>query len=116
MAEGRRRFDARAPQAAAALVIAVALWSIARAREPARATVPVRIPGFEFAPTRLWAVVEGPAGSLAALRMRPPTLRVDQARGSTVTLRMVTPEDVELPAGVRGVRVHAVLGHRPPPP
>ena len=90
-----------------------ALWVVARASEPARATLPVRDGEGVFSPGTVRAVVEGPAGSLVALRVRAPALRPG-ARGNT-GFPVLGPEDVALPAGVRGVRVQEVLVQLPPP-
>jgi len=113
MAEGRQR-AARAPQVAVALAIAVALWAAARAREPGRATVPVRDDDGVFSTGTVRAVVEGPTGSLVALRVRAPALR--PGTRSNTGVPVLTPDDIELPTGVRGVRVQEVLVRLPPPP
>lgn len=103
------------PQKVAGAVAAVALWLFVRAEEPARAYVPVRVlgraaPAFAAA-GGVYAFVEGSAGTLALLAVRPPVLRARAAArvtagGGTPALRA---EDVILPRGLRGLAVRGVV-------
>jgi hypothetical protein len=105
MPEGRRRPSIRWPQLAAATVVGVTLWLVARGREPARATVPVDDAHGRYPARSVHAVVEGPAASLLTLRIHPPVLRDDVRAGA----RALTPRDVDLPEGMDDVTVRAVV-------
>jgi hypothetical protein len=113
MPDARRRPGPRLPQLAAALALAVALWLVARGREPVRATVLVDDGRRAFAPGAVHAVVEGPAASVLALRVRPPALRGDAPDGPSG--RGLAPRDVELPDGMGDVTVREVLVRAPAP-
>ena len=105
------------PQKVAGAVVAVSLWSFVRALEPTRAYVPVRVYGRTAAAYAaaggVHALVDGSAGALALLAVRPPVLR---ARAAVVTpgTAMPRPEDVILPRGLAGLSVRGVtVGDRP---
>ncbi len=105
------------PQKLAGAVVAVALWLFVRAQEPARAYVPVhvfgRTAGAYAAAGGVYALVDGSAGALALLAVRPPVLR---ARAAAVTPGGAAPrpEDVILPRGLGGLNVRGVVvGDRP---
>ncbi|HEY0779098.1 MAG TPA: hypothetical protein VGD56_14100 [Gemmatirosa sp.] len=105
------------PQKIAGAVVAVALWLFVRALEPARAYVPVRVFGRTAAAYQaaggVYALVDGGAGTLALLAVRPPVLRARAAAaGPGVTAPR--PEDVILPRGLGGLAVRGVVvGDRP---
>ncbi len=105
------------PQKLAGAVVAVALWLFVRALEPARAYVPVRVfgrtAGAYAAAGGVYALVDGAAGTIALLAVRPPVLR---ARAAAAGPRSATPrpEDVILPRGLSGLAVRGVtVGDRP---
>ena len=105
------------PQKVAGVVVAVALWLFVRALEPARAYVPVRVYGHTAiayaAAGGLYALVDGSAGTLALLAVRPPVLRARAAAVAPST-GAPRPEDVILPRGLAGLAVrNVVLGDRP---
>ncbi len=105
------------PQRLAGLVLAVALWLYVRAQEPARAYVPVRVYGRAGAAYAtaggVYALVNGSAGALALLAVRPPVLRA-RAAAAPPTAAALRPEDVILPRGLGGLNVRAVVvGDRP---
>lgn len=100
------------PQKLAGAVLAVALWLYVRAAEPARAYVPVRVLG-RGAPVwaaagGVYALVDGSAGALALLAVRPPVLRAGAAAAppSAGALRA---EDVILPRGLGALLVRGVV-------
>lgn len=104
-------------QKVAGAVVAVALWCFVRAMEPARAYVPVRVFGRTAAAYAtaggVYALVDGSAGALALLAVRPPVLRARAAATppGSATLRV---EDVILPRGLAGLSVRGVIvGDRP---
>jgi hypothetical protein len=113
MPDGRRRPALQLPQLAAAVVAAVALWLVARGREPVRAAVPVDDLGGAFRPASVHAVVEGPAASVFTLRVRPPALRPGVRGGAGAPAP--APHDVELPEGMADVTVRAVVVGPPGP-
>lgn len=110
------------PQKLAGAVLAVALWAYVRAAEPARAYVPVRVfgraAGAYAAAGGVYALVDGSAGALALLAVRPPVLR---ARAAAAAPNAAAPgsaalraEDVILPRGLGGLSVRGVVvGDRP---
>ena len=105
------------PQKLAGAVVAIALWLFVRALEPARAYVPVRVFG-RAAPAYaaaggVYALVDGSAGTLALLVVRPPVLRARAAAAPPGTA-MPRPDDVILPRGLAGLSVRGVIvGDRP---
>ncbi|HEY0776514.1 MAG TPA: hypothetical protein VGD56_00985 [Gemmatirosa sp.] len=105
------------PQKLAGAVVAIALWLFVRALEPARAYVPVRVYG-RTAPAYaaaggVYALVDGSAGVLALLAVRPPVLRA-RAASSAPGTAMLRPDDVILPRGLARLSVRGVtVGDRP---
>ncbi len=105
------------PQQIAGAVVAIALWLFVRALEPARAYVRVRVYG-RTAPAYaaaggVFALVDGSAGTLALLAVRPPVLRA-RAASSAPGTAMPRPDDVILPRGLAGLTVRGVtIGDRP---
>jgi hypothetical protein len=113
MPDGRRRPGVQLPQLAAAIVVAVAVWLVARGREPVRASVPVDGAGRAFPPGTVRAVVEGPAASVLTLRLRPPALRGPGPAGAGAPAP--GPRDVALPDGAGDVTVREVVVVPPAP-
>ncbi|GJG87998.1 hypothetical protein tb265_31790 [Gemmatimonadetes bacterium T265] len=88
-----------------------------RALEPARAYVPVRVFGRTAsayaAAGGVYALVDGSAGTLALLAVRPPVLRARAATQAPGTAGL-RPDDVILPRGLAGLSVrNVVVGDRP---
>lgn len=105
------------PQKLAGAVLAVALWLYVRAAEPARAYVPVRVLGRAAsawaAAGGVYALVDGSAGALALLAVRPPVLRA-RAAAAAPAAGAPRAEDVILPRGLGALLVRGVvLGDRP---